>query len=479
VVATTSQHDAEQLDLVVIGSGPAGEKAAAKAAHFGRKVAIVERFDQSVGGVAVTQVGMVPTKTLREAALYLTGFRKREIYGASVDLESSVLHGRLRSRTDAVSATMSQTVRSNLARHGIELVIGTAELQPDRVVLVRTSEGVRTLQGEAILVAPGSRPYHPPGIPFDDPDVLDAEQVLEIESTPTSIVVVGGGAIGTEHASIFQALGAQVTLVDAADRLLGYVDAELSLELQRIFETAGMQVRLDVRIVEVRRDGSGLLVALDDGTELRPEKLLFASGRTGNTEGLGLAGVGVELDARGRIVVDDRYRTTAAGIYAAGDVIGPPALASAAMDQGRIAVCDAFDLPGIDAVDAVVPTGVYSIPEVAGVGLTEQEAQDAGIDHAVGRSRFATSARGNISGATEGLVKLVFRCDDRTLIGAHVLGDIASELIHIGQAALHHGDTVDYFLDATFNVPTYAEAYKYAAYDALNGLERDVQELEG
>jgi NAD(P) transhydrogenase len=469
----TSRPDAEPFDLIVLGSGPAGEKGAAKAAYWGKRVALVERSAASVGGVAVTHLGMIPTKTLREAALYLTGFRKREIYGASVDLEPAVLHSQLHARTDEVSATMSAAVLDNIARHRIELVTGSAELQPGHRVAVHTDSGVRTLHGEAILVATGSRPYHPPGIPFDDPDVLDAEQVLEMASTPASVVVVGAGAIGTEHASIFLALGAKVTLVDGAERVLGYVDAELSAELRRILEGSGMEVRLGTHIDEVQRDAGGLVVRLDDGTELRPDKLLFASGRSGNTEGLGLAEVGVDVDARGRVVVDERYRTTAAGIYAAGDVIGPPALASAAMDQGRIAVCDAFDLPGIDVVDPAVPTGVYSIPEVAGVGLTEQDAQARGIAYAVGRGRFTTNSRGNISGATEGLVKLVFRQDDRTLLGAHILGEIASELIHVGQAALHHGDTVDYFLDTTFNVPTYAEAYKYAAYDALRELEAE------
>jgi NAD(P) transhydrogenase len=470
-VGSSAEDEVESFDLVVLGSGPAGEKAAAKAAYFGKRVAVVERSEQSVGGVAVTHLGMIPTKTLREAALYLTGFRKREIYGASIEVEASALHGRLHERTDAVSAAMSGAVRDNIARHGIELVTGTASLAPGGRVVVRTQDSERTLRADAILVATGSRPYHPPGIPFDDPDVHDAEQVLEVDGVPASVVVVGAGAIGTEHASIFMALGAKVTLVDGADRVLGYVDAELSEELRRILEASGMDIRLGVRIADVRRDRAGLVITLDDGTELRSEKLVFASGRSGNTEGLGLDEVGVAVDGRGRIVVDERYRTTAAGIYAAGDVIGPPALASAAMDQGRIAVCDAFGLPGIDAVDPAVPTGVYSIPEVAGVGLTEQEAQGRGIAYAVGRGRFSANARGNISGATEGLVKLIFRRDDRVLLGAHVLGEIASELIHVGQAALHHGDTIAYFLDTTFNVPTYAEAYKYAAYDALRALE--------
>ena len=472
-MGTTAADDgAEPFDLVVLGSGPAGEKAAAKAAYWGKRVALVERSD-SVGGVAVTNLGMIPTKTLRETALYLTGFRKREIYGASVELEDSLLHSQLRQRTDGVSAAMSRAVLDNIVRHRVELVTGNAALLPNRRVVVTTPDGQRVLQAEAILVATGSRPYHPPGIPFDDPDVHDAEQVLEIDATPASVVVVGAGAIGTEHASIFMALGSKVTLVDGADRILGYVDAELSAELGRILEASGMDIRLGVRIVTAQRGPAGLVIALDDGTELHPEKLLFASGRSGNTEGLGLAEVGVEVDDRGRIVVDERYLTTTPGIYAAGDVIGPPALASAAMDQGRIAVCDAFGLPGIDAVDPVVPTGVYSIPEVAGVGLTEQEVEDRGIDYAVGRGRFTANSRGNISGATEGLVKLLFRRDDRALLGAHILGEIASELIHIGQAALHHGDTIAYFLDTTFNVPTYAEAYKYAAYDALQQLESD------
>jgi NAD(P) transhydrogenase len=428
------EPDVEPFDLVVIGSGPAGEKAAAKAAYLGKRIALIERSRQSVGGVAVTRLGMVPTKTLRESALYLTGFRKREIYGVSVQLEPSAIHNQLSQRTDDVSGSMSQAVRENVARHQVELVAGTATLRPDRHV------------------------------------VFDSERVLEIGSTPASVVIVGGGAIGCEHASIFTALGAKVTLIDGADRLLGYVDAELSRDLRRIFESMGMDVRLGVRIDGVTRDSDGLVVALDDGSEVRSERLLFASGRSGNTEGLGLEQVGVEIDSRGRIVVDNHYRTTAAGIYAAGDVIGPPALASAAMEQGRIAVCDAFGVPGSEALDAIIPTGVYSIPEIAGVGLTEQEAAQQGIDYEIGRGRFSSNARGNISGATEGLVELVFRRDDRTVIGAHILGEVASELIHIGQSAIYHRDTIEYFLDTTFNVPTYAEAYKDAAYDGLQRL---------
>jgi len=370
-----------------------------------------------------------------------------------------------------VSATMSRVVRENVARHQIELVRGTAALGPDRVVNVKTERGSqRVLRAGAVLIATGSRPYHPDVIPFDDPDVFDCERVLDLETVPASVAIVGGGAIGCEHASIFTALGAQVTLVDAADRLLMYVDAELSRELQRVFEEMGMGVHVGTQIASVRRSDEGLEISLSNGRVLRPEKLLFASGRSGNTEELGLGEAGVEVDKRGRIVVDDRYRTTARGIYAAGDVIGSPALASASMEQGRVAACDAFGISFKESVDPVVPTGVYSIPEVAAVGLTEQDAIARGIDYEIGRGRFALNARANIAGLTEGLIKLVFRREDRVLIGVHILGEIASELIHVGQVALHHGDPIDYFIDTTFNVPTYTEAYKYAAYDGFQRL---------
>ena len=472
VMTREFEPDVEPFDLIIIGSGPAGEKAAAQAAYLGKRIALIERSRQSVGGVADTRLGMVPTKTLRESALYLTGFRKREIYGVSVQLEPSAIHNQLSQRTDDVSGSMSKAVRENVARHQVELIAGIATLRPHRHVVVETPRGFRrVLRGEAVLIATGSRPFHPPGIPFDDPDVFDCERVLEIGSTPASVVIVGGGAIGCEHASIFTALGAKVTLIDVADRLLGYVDTELSRDLRRIFESMGMDVRLGVRIDRVLRNANGLIVALDDGSEVRPQRLLFASGRSGNTEGLGLEQIGVEVDSRGRIVVDDRYRTTAAGIYAAGDVIGPPALASAAMEQGRIAACDAFGVPGSEALDAVIPTGVYSIPEIAGVGLTEQEAARQGVDYEIGRGRFSSNARGKISGVTEKAHQAgVPAWMTEPLIGAHILGEIASELIHIGQSAIHHRDTIEYFLDTTFNVPTYAEAYKDAAYDGLQRL---------
>jgi NAD(P) transhydrogenase len=400
----------------------------------------------------------------------VTGYRKRDLYGVSVDLDPSKIYAALRSRTNDVIETMARHVRANLDRHHVELVRGQARLAGGGVVHVSSGGSERTLHGEAVLIATGSRPYHPPGFPFDDPDVLDAEGVLGIQEPPGSVVVVGGGAIGCEHASIFTALGSEVTVVDANPRLLTYVDAELSELLGRCFVEMGMQLRFGTGIDRVSRDDRGLLVGLTDGAELRPDKVLVASGRSGNTEGLDLEAVGVLVDSRGRIVVDDAFRTTADGVFAAGDVIGPPALASTAMEQGRVAAAAALGITTQAVIDPSPPTGVYSIPEIAAVGLTEQAVAALEDDYVVGRATFETNSRANISGATEGMVKLIVERSSRKLLGVHVLGESATEAIHVGQAVLKHGDTVDYFITTTLNVPTLCEAYKYAAYDALQRL---------
>lgn len=463
----------ESFDFVVIGSGPAGEKAAALAAYFDKKVAVVER--QPVpGGSPVTNAG-IPTKTLRETALYLTGFRRREVYGVSLELKPDVTVERLRSRTADVIDTMSRTVQSNLERHGITLIQGEGRLAPGRRVIVTTPEGgERVLEAERILVATGSRPYHPPGIPFEDPDVYDSEEIVKVDRPVRSTVVIGAGPVGCEYASIFTALGAEVHLVDGAPRLLPFLDAEISELLAETFSKLGMQVLLNAGRAKVGRDAEGLRVDLPSGLTLRPEQVLMAAGRAGNSEGLGLEEVGVALDERGRILVDDQYRTTAEGIYAAGDIIGPPALASVSMEQGRVAAYHAFDTPFENVVDPLAPFGVYSIPEVAMVGLSEQAAAAQGIEYETGRGWFARNARANISGATEGLVKLVFRKDDRTLLGVHILGDIAAELIAHGQVAVQARMPIDHFVQWTYNVPTLSEAYKYAAYDGLQRLRGKV-----
>lgn len=455
--------------LVVIGAGPAGEKAAAQAAYFGHRTAIIERSSQP-GGTTVLNGG-VPTKTLRETALYVSGFQRRTVYGVGMELDLQTELGLLRSRAAQVVGTMTAAVRQNIERHRIDLIAGTARLAPGRRVIVQGTDGtVRTLQAEVILLAPGSHPFHPPGIPFDDADVLDSETVLQVEQPFESLVVVGGGPIGVEYASIFHALGIHVTLVDNAARLMPFMDGEVSDLVAATFRASGMDVLLQAGRASVDRDAEGLRVKLPAIT-LRPQKILFAAGRAGNTVDLGLEDAGVETDARGYITVDAQYQTTAPGIYAAGDVVGPPGLASVSMEQGRVAVCHALGIPFKDTVDPLAPFGVYSIPEVAMVGLTEQAASDAGIDYEVGRGWFRTNTRATISGATDGFVKLVFRRDDRHLLGVHILGASAAELIHLAQAVLHFNGTIDYFIHTTFAVPTESEAFKYAAYDGLQRLQ--------
>ena len=458
--------DVADYDLVVLGAGPAGEKAAAQAAYWGKRVAVVDR-DSRPGGTMVG--GAVSSKTMREAALYLTGFRRRDVYEVGLDLAPAVAVERVRSRTDEVSAMMADSAAANLDRHHVDLFHGTARLGADRTVIVASLAGgePRTLRGEVIVVTTGSRPFHPPGIDFDDPDILDSTGAAQLDHPLRSLVVVGGGAVGCEFASIFTALGADVVLVDNGPRLLSFMDAEVSGALAEAFRHMGIRViHRAGRAGASRKDGH-LRVELASGEVLEPEKVIFAAGRVGNTEELGLEDVGVATDERGRIVVDDRFRTTAEGIYAAGDVIGPPALASVSMEQARVAVCWAFDIPFKRTVDPLAPFGVYSIPEAAMVGLTEEAAQAANVDYAVGRASFDHNARATIAGATEGMVKLVFRRDDLKLLGVHIVGEAATELIHQGQIVVHFGGTIDHFIHSTFNVPTVSEAYKYAAYDGL------------
>jgi NAD(P) transhydrogenase len=362
-------------------------------------------------------------------------------------------------------------VRKNLARHGVELVRGTARLGPGRTVEVGSERGTkRVLAGDAVLLATGSRPFHPPGIPFNDPDVLDSESARALDRPMHSLVVVGGGAVACEYASIFMALGAQVTVLDRGARLLPFLDGECSAVVTECFRSSGMQVCSETALAAVRREASGLVLATDDGTELRPDKVILAAGRVGNTEELGLGDAGVETDDRGRITVDDHFETTARGIYAAGDVIGPPALASASMEQGRVAACHAMGIPFKQTVDPLTPFGVYSIPECAMVGTTEEQASAQGVDFVTGRSLFADNSRAAIAGTTEGILKIVADRTTRRLLGVHIVGEAATELVHQGQAVLHFGGTVDYFIHATFDVPTTSDAYKYAAYDCLQQI---------
>ena len=461
----------DSFDLVVIGAGPAGEKGAAQAAYHNKRVALVEHAPKP-GGIAVSSAG-IPTKTLRETALYVSGFRHREVYGLSLNLDPQVTLERLMTRKSEVVTVMTRAVERNLTRHGIELIQGTAHLGPNRTVHVSQDKGEkRILQAKVILLATGSHPILPAGVPFDDPDVYDPVGILQLDRLPSTLLVVGGGAVGCEYASIFTALGVKVTLLDPHPQLLRCLDLELARLQAEVFSNVGMRLRLGTPLTNIRRVAGRLEVHLANEQVLYPEKVLFATGRAGNTVGLGLEEVGVALNANGDIMVNDRFETTVPGVLAAGDVIGPPRLASVSMEQARVAICHAFGSKFKERVDPFVPHCVFSIPEVAMVGMTEEQAQAAGIEYEVGRGQFSANSRARISGLHEGMIKLVFRHADHTLLGVHILGETASELIHQGQLVLHEGGAIDRFIHMTFAVPSRSEAYKYAAYDGLTKLDR-------
>ncbi len=457
----------DHFDLVTIGSGPAGEKGAAQAAYFGHKVAVVDRVSRP-GGAPVNSGG-IPTKTLREAATYLTGFGRREVYGVGLGLGPDLMLERLHARARHVQQRMGEAVRKNLDRHGIEFIVGEAKLAEGGLLIAVPTGEERRLEANVILIATGSRPFHPNGIPFDDPDVYDSDTILDIESIPGSMVVIGAGPVGAEYSSIFTALGVSVTVVDMADRVAPFLDSEVSEVLKRHMEEEGVRMELGTT-ADIARVDDRLQVSLGSGEVLYPDVVLFAAGRVGNTEELDVRQAGVECDERGRIIVDGEYRTTREGVYAAGDVIGPPALASVSSEQGRVAICHAFGIPFKEVIDPMPPYGVYSIPEVGMVGMTEQAAAAEGVDYEVGRSWFVDNARSAIAGTEKGFIKLILERETRRLIGAHIVGEEAAELIHQAQAVIHTRGTIDYFIDSTYNVPTRSEAFKYAAYDALQRL---------
>ena len=464
----------DHFDLCVIGGGPAGEKGAAQAAYFGKKVCLIERSPKP-GGAAVN-TGTIPSKTLRETALYFSGLRQHGLYGVDYHVKSDITVGEFMFRERAVVDAAWQQIEENLARHGVVRVQGQARFSgPHTVEVTRFKEPPRSITADVFLLATGSRPSHPSEIPFDGRLVVDSDDVLSLTAIPNRLVVIGGGVIGCEYASIFAALGVRVTLVNAKERLLMQVDTDLSDALrQEMTRRMGMQVVLDASVSAVRVEGDLGLVTLGDGREFVADCVLYCAGREGNTQDLGLEAAGVRTNARGFVQVDATFRTNNPRIFAAGDIVGFPALASTAMEQARVAMCHAFDLRYKKAVSAVLPYGVWTIPELATVGLGEDDARAQGIPVEIGKAWFRDNARGQIIGDTEGFVKLVFRTDDQTLIGASVIGEGACELIHVPAAVIHFKGTLDFFIQSVFNYPTLSDAFKYAAYDGLQRLQKRV-----
>lgn len=453
-------------DMIVIGSGPAGENAAELAAYFGYRVAIIER---NIPGGTPTTRGGAPTKTLREAALALTGFYHQEVYGVELGAPPSVALDKLAERTRQVCQSLQAATMRRLAMMAVPYLQGTARLAPGGKVLLTEADGaVVELSARITLIATGSRPLHPRNIPFDDPAVFDVNGIYGLKALPKNLFIVGGGPIGVEFATIFNALGTSVTLIQRDDRLAPTMDGELARMMAQIFEERGVRVILGAGTEAVTRKGDQLHLTLSNGATYEAEAVFFATGRRPNTDGLGLEEVGVAVNERGYIVVDQNFQTSVPGVYAAGDVLGP-GLSSVAMEQGRVAACQAFDIDFLEAVDPIPISAVYGMPEMAGVGLTEEQCQKEGLDYVVGRATFASIPRGAISGH-DGLLKLIFHRDDRRLLGVHCLGEIASEIIGAGQMVLHYGGTIDTFSAVTLPTPTYSYAYKNATFDGLRRL---------
>jgi NAD(P) transhydrogenase len=457
---------ADHYDFVVIGSGPAGENAATLAAYFGYRSVIVERYKP---GGTVTTTGGAPSKTLREAALYLTGFHDRDVYDVDVAAPPEIAIRKVAERTRQVCSILQDATAENIALRSIDYLDGTARLGTNHTVLVTAQDGTeRVLSADVILIATGSRPLRPATIPFADPDVCDSDEMFRLDRVPRDLLIVGGGPIGVEFATIYTAMQVPVTVTDMADRLMPSMDAEMSRLMAERFVKWGVRLILGTRTDSIERADGKLRVKLSDGTVLQPDAVCFAAGRSTNTEGLGLAEAGVQLDNRGCILVNEEYQTTAEGIYAVGDVVGP-SLASIAMEQGVVAASRAFGIGLKDTLHPIEAAAVYGMPEVAGAGLTEEQCQAEGIAYEVGRSDLSLTPRGAIAGHG-GLLKLIFRTDDRRLLGVHCIGDIASELVGIGQMVMYYDGTIDVFITLTLNTPTYSFAYKYAAYDGLKRL---------
>ena len=459
----------EHHDLIVIGSGPAGRRAAIQAAKLGKKVLVVENRLR-VGGVSV-HTGTIPSKTLRETVLNLSGWRERGFYGLAYrvkkEIEGKDLGARLRMTLDHEINVLEH----QFARNGVRTLAGRARFLDQHTLSVTNAEEETRISADKFVIAVGTAPYRPANIPFNDTSVFDSDNVASDPRVPKSLTVVGAGVIGLEYATIFSALDVPVTLVEPREQFLEFIDREIIEEFVHELRKRGMQLRLGVKVEAVEVDDSGWTVStLSDGRKIRTEMLLYAAGRVGATADLGLETCGIEADSRGRLKADPiSYQTTVPHIYAAGDVIGFPSLASTAMEQGRTAACHAFGLP-IPTKPEVFPYGIYAVPEISTVGLSEQEVREKGLRYEVGIGRFRETSRGHIMGIEGGMMKLIFDLESRKLLGAHIIGEGATELVHIGQAVLNLGGTVDYFVENAFNYPTLAEAYKIAALDAFNRM---------
>jgi NAD(P) transhydrogenase len=460
-------------DLIVIGSGPAGEKGAAQAAYFGKTVALIERAPV-LGGAGVN-TGTVPSKTLRESALHISGFRQRGFRETvEMKIKANVSVAEFMHRKNLVVEREWKRIEDNLRRHLVDRYVGSARFRNANTLEIETASGVTVLEGNIILIATGSSPYRPSSVPFDDKTVCDSDTILLIDHIPQTMAVVGAGVIGCEYASIFAALGVEVHLIDGRTTLLGHIDREIvRILLGEMENRLGVTLHLGCEVDTIERVNEQVALTLKDGTCMAVDNLLYAAGRQSNTGDLNLDAAGVKTGNRGLLLVNEKYQTSTPNIYAAGDVIGFPALASTSMEQARVAMVHAFDLKYKTRVASNLPYGIYTIPELSTIGLTEEQCREKGLNIAVGRAFYRSNARGQIIGDTKGMIKLVFDAEDLKLLGVHIVGENASELLHIGMMVMQFGGTINAFIEGVFNFPTLSEAYKYAAYDGLGALARE------
>jgi NAD(P) transhydrogenase len=458
------------FDVLVLGSGPGGQKAAIAAAKLGKKAAVVERRDM-IGGVCIN-TGTIPSKTLREAVLYLTGLNQREMYGQSYRVKHDITIADLSARTQHVVGREIDVIRNQLSRNRVALLPGLGKFLDDHTIeVVDGTEQLHKVTADKIVIATGTRPSRPDTVDFDDKTIIDSDGIQHLEHIPQSMIVVGAGVIGIEYASMFAALGTKVTVVERRDRMLEFCDLEVVEALKYQLRDLSVTFRFGETVAAVERYARGAIAVLASGKKIPAETVMYSAGRQGMTEGLNLEKAGIAADNRGRISVDDHFRTAVPHIYAVGDVIGFPALAATSMEQGRLAAYHACGEP-TRAMSDIQPIGIYTIPEISYIGRTEDELTAASIPFEVGISRYRELARGQIIGDSYGMLKLLVSAEDRSLLGVHVFGTGATELVHIGQAVMGCGGTVDYLVDAVFNYPTLAESYKVAALDAMNKIRQ-------
>lgn len=458
-----------QYDLVIIGSGPAGKAAAIQAGKLKRRVLVIDRKDR-LGGVSV-HTGTIPSKTLRETVLNLSGWRERSFYGRAYRVKDEIKASDLKSRLHMTLDHEVDALEHQFNRNHVDTVNGEASFVSPNELRVTCDNGeVQTITADKVLISTGTKTYRPDNIPFNGKTVVDSDEILELDQIPRSLIVVGAGVIGVEYATMFASLDVRVTLIEPRGSFLDFIDRYTIEEFTHQARDNGLDIRLGSKIEKVEDGGDHIEVSLENGRHVRAEMLLFAAGRMGATDKLGLDKAGLDTDHRGRIEVDRKsYQTKVPNIYAAGDVIGHPSLASTSLQQGRVAACHALDTPTLPQ-SPWFPYGIYSVPEISTCGMSEEEAQEREIPYEVGIGRFRDTSRGHIMGLHHGMLKMIVSLKTRRLLGVQIVGEGATELIHIAQAVLNLKGTVDYFVENTFNYPTLAEAYRIAGLDAFNRM---------